>query len=188
MSRMRIASVLIVAAIGACTAAPTPSPTGSSGPGSSHLASEPAGSAPEPSPGSPSVAPATQPPLATEQPSGPASSALPIVDWIQVAHTASCSSDNGTGTVGLLRITWSASGTTGVRISIDPPSPDVAYDYGFADYPPSGFADVPFACDPPSHDAKGAYHLYVVTTLKVGGHAFFRYARVYDATPAPTAP
>lgn len=205
MGRMRTGvmaiatSVLVVVA--ACTSNPpsaTPTPAAAASEGApSAAASGVAPTSGAPSPAAPTEAPPTEAPPteapASEAPGGPtpgasvsASAGAPIVNSMQVVHTASCTSDNGTGTVGMVRITWDASGTTGIRLSIDPPSPDVAYDYPFADYGPSGFADVPFSCDPPNHDAKGAYHLYVVTTIKVGGHAFYRFAKVYDATPSAT--
>jgi hypothetical protein len=132
----------------------------------------------------PSLAPPTaEPPVPTVE---PGESIAPSVDSFKVRRTADCQTDNGTGTVGSIRLTWSASGTSGVRISIDPPSADVAYDYGFADYAAAGSAVVPFACNPPNHDATGDYHLYVVTTLHEKGAYYWRYAKVYAAEPAST--
>lgn len=190
MQRLRAAALACSAilAVAAC-GSPGPSviPT-STGPASSAAPGEsPSVTAPPPTEAT-SEAPAT-PPATSGPPGGspaPSSSAAPSVDSLKVQRTADCNADNGTGTVGMVRVTWTASGTTGVRISIDPPSPDVAYGYGYADYPASGFADVPFACDPPNHDAKGDYHLYVVTTLHDKGYFFYRYARVYATTPGPT--
>jgi hypothetical protein len=192
--RGRIASLLVLAGVvAACTggpAGPIPTPTPPFEPITSAL----------PTAGSPTEAPATEtppteppatqappteapptdaPPEGSQQPAG---SPTPSVDTLKASHTASCSSDNGTGTVGLVRLTWTTTGTTGVRISIDPPSPDQAYGYGYADYPtPSGSADVPFACGAPNHDANGAYHLYVAFTLHDKGYAAYRYVKVYEA-------
>lgn len=184
-------TVAVTAAIGACTGGPAPTPTPPTEPITSAIPSEPVGTAAAPtepsSTGTPATeAPPTEAPGETPLASLSASGGPPSVDTMQVIRTASCASDNGTGTTGMVRITWTASGTTGVRISIDPPSAGVAYDYPFADYPASGFADVPFACDPPNSDTKGEYHLYVVSTLKVAGHTFYRFAKVYAATPSPT--
>jgi hypothetical protein len=158
------------------------------------------------SPGLPSVAatggPTAEPPGPTQRPPvpttgpaeptpegspGPSSSAPPMVDTLKVKRTASCLGTNGSGQVGSIKLTWAASGTPGVRISIDPPSPDLAYDYGFGDYPASGSAILPFACHPPNHDGTGGYHLYVVWTLHEANRpAYYRFAKVYDITPAPT--
>jgi hypothetical protein len=155
---------------------PTPPPAASEG---QATAAPPTGAPPTEAP--PTEAPATEPPVVgTPAPSG---SPTPSVDTFKAAHTASCSSDNGTGTVGQVRLTWTTTGTTGVRISIDPPSPDQAYGYGYDDYPmPSGFADVPFACGAPNHDATGAYHLYVAFTLHDKGYAAYRYVKIYEVT------
>ena len=151
------------------------------------------GASPSPPPETPASSPTSAPlpttPEATSaatpfSSAGPAASVPPSVDTLKVRRTADCLGNNGTGTVGSIRLTWTASGTTGVRISIDPPSPDVAYDYGYADYPVSGSAVVPFACDPPNHDANGDYHLYVVTTLHDKGYAYYRFAKVYEVVPA----
>jgi hypothetical protein len=116
----------------------------------------------------------------TAPPGSPAGTPKPTVESLKAPRTASCTGDNGTGTVGSIHLSWTAIGTSGVRLSIDPPSPDDAYDYPFADYPATGSADVPFACDPPNHDANGDYHLYVVTTIHDGGYYAYRYARVYQ--------
>jgi hypothetical protein len=180
-----LSSIVVVVGVGACsglsaTAGPTTGSTPSAAPSVSQ----------SPAPGSPETSTAATP-LATVAPPaepspGPSSSLPPLVETLKVRRTADCLGDNGTGTVGSIKLTWTASGTTGVRISIDPPSPDVAYDYGYADAAASGSAIVPFACDPPKHDATGHYHLYVVTTLHERGTAYYRYAKVYEVAPSPS--
>ena len=164
----------------AATATPTTGATPSAAPTETQSAA----------PGTPEASAAETPPATVAPPAepsaSPSSSLQPSVDTLKVRRRADCLGDNGTATVGSIRLTWTASGTTGVRISIDPPSPDVAYDYGYADYPASGSAIVPFACDPPKHDANGDYHLYVVTTLHERGYAFYRYAKVYEVVPTPS--
>jgi hypothetical protein len=180
-----MATLAIIALVAVACSGPT-NPT--AGPSAAPTATvAPAGS-PSSAPASPAATlallptalPATLPPGASLE---PGASVPPSIDTFKVRRSADCLSDNGTGTVGSIRLTWTASGTTGVRISIDPPSPDVAYDYGFGDYPASGSAVVPFACDPPNHDSNGDYHLYVVTTLHDRGYAYYRYAKVYEVTP-----
>jgi len=192
-------ATLLVAACGGTGPAKATSPAGTFTTGTEAPAISPTGTAALPTPAPATEAPPTQAPAteapATEAPASPAPSAGgspgpsasigQYLESITIRHTASCTSDNGTGTVGDIRISWVAVGTTGVRISIDPPSPDVAYGYGFADYLElSGHADVPYACGPSLHDSKGNYHLYVVTTLHGKyDHYFYRYAKVYDTTP-----
>jgi hypothetical protein len=137
-----------------------------------------------PTAGQPTEAPATETPATegpTTPPGTPAGTPKPQVDSLKAPRTASCTSANGTDTVGYIHLSWTASLTSGVRLSIDPPSPAEAYDYPYADYPATGSADVPFSCDPPNHDSNGDYHLYVVTTLHDGGYYAYRYARVYQA-------
>jgi hypothetical protein len=163
--------IAIALVVGACSSAPAPVVLPTPTPGAT-----PAAATDVPAQPTPTVAAAT--PVDS---GGPSASATPEVTSMTVIRTADCNGDNGTGTVGLIRITWTAAGTDGVRISIDPPSPDMAYGYGFADYAATGTADVPFACDPPTTDAKGAYHLYVVTTLHAKGYYAWRYAKVYQA-------
>jgi hypothetical protein len=195
--RLAITLLLVAGLLAGCTggpAAPTPTPATTQGSGAQPTPTPQAtaaASAATATEAPPTEAPATDVP-ATAAPGEPtpagsadASSGAPTIASFKAPHTASCLADNGTGTVGMIRLTWAASGTTGVRISIDPPSPDVAYDYPYDDYPLAGSVDVPFACGPSTSDAQGAYHLYVVTTLKVGGYAFYRFAKVYDATPTP---
>jgi len=180
---------LAVAACGGPTTAPpisTPTVTPvTSGEPPTAPAETPAETPPASAPAS--AAPGT-PAAATGEPSaGPSASLTPSVDSLKVKRSADCLGNNGTSTVGYVKITWTASGTTGVRISIDPPSADTAYDFGYGDYPASGSAEVPFACDPPNHDANGDYHLYVVTTLHDKGYYFWRLAKVYQvASPSPT--
>jgi hypothetical protein len=157
-------------------------PAGASvAPGSSDVPSAPAPtdppSQPVPTDAQPTGAPASSGPGDS---GGPAASLAPDVTSMTIKRTADCASNNGTGTVGMIRISWTAEGSDGVRISIDPPSPDVAYGYGFADYAATGSVDLPFACDPPTTDAKGAYHLYVVTTLHTKGYYAWRFAKVYQ--------
>ena len=143
---------------------------------------------------SPSAAPTTEAPTepapsepaptsasATPPPASPAGTPKPTVTSLKAPRTPSCTSDNGTGIVGYIHLSWAATGTSGVRLSIDPPSPGEAYDYPYADYPATGSADVPFSCDPPNHDANGDYHLYVVTTIHDGGYYSYRYAKAYQA-------
>jgi hypothetical protein len=165
----------------------TPGPESSQLTASSPTAGTPT-AAPIPTAEPPSAAPATEAPTPAPPSAGPttpagspAATPKPEVSSLKAPRTPSCTSDNGTGTVGYIRISWTSVGTTGVRLSIDPPSPGDAYDYGYADYPAAGSADVPFSCDPPNHDANGDYHLYVVTTLHTGGYYAYRYAKVYQA-------
>lgn len=110
---------------------------------------------------------------------GPIASGTPIVDSLTGSRSASCTATNGTALPGYVKLTWTASNTSGVRLSIDPPAPNNAYDYGYDDYPATGSAEVPFTCDPPNSDTKGAYHLYVVTTAHEGGYFAYRFIKVY---------
>jgi hypothetical protein len=80
----------------------------------------------------------------------------------------------------LVHLSWTATNVSGVRLSIDPPSPAEAYAYGFFDYPAVGSADVPFTCNPPNQDPTGYYHLYVLTTLHTSGYYQDRYIKVYQ--------
>jgi hypothetical protein len=116
----------------------------------------------------------------------PSGSIKPTLVSITLPHKADCNGQNGTGQVGMISIDWSTLGATGVRISIDPPTPAGAYDYGYADYPTAtGPAVVPYACGQTLHDSGGYYHLYVVTTLHTTGYYQYRYQKVYQS-PAPT--
>jgi len=143
------------------TAEPTPAPTAESTP------------APTAVPGS-SASPA------------PSGSAKPTLVSISLPHKADCNGDNGTGQIGMITVAWTATGATGVRISIDPPTASGAYGYGYQDYlAPLTSAKVPFACDATLHDSGGYYHLYVVTTLHTTGYYQYRYQKVYQS-PAPT--
>jgi hypothetical protein len=143
------------------TAEPTPAPTAASTP------------APTAVPGS-SASPA------------PSGSTKPTLVSISLPHKADCNGDNGTGQIGMITVAWTATGATGVRISIDPPTAAGAYDYGYQDYlAPLTSAKVPFACDATLHDSGGYYHLYVVTTLHTTGYYQYRYQKVYQS-PAPT--
>jgi len=176
-SRVRLVALLAVALIAAgCSETPAPVvlPTATPGPASSVI--------PRESGASPTVAASTEGvPTEAASSAGPGASLTPDVTSLTITHTANCAGDNGTGTIGQIQISWTAEGTTGVRVSIDPPSPAEAYANGFADYPAIGSADVPFACSPPNHDANGDYHLYVVTTIHASGYAAYRFAKVYQA-------
>jgi len=132
----------------------------------------------------PTVAPTATPestpaPTPKSTPVASAGSGKPSVESLSGPRTASCTGDNGTGTPGYIHLTWTASNATGIRLSIDPPAPDNAYDYGYEDFGPEGSADVPFTCDPPNTDSNGAYHLYVATTLHDGGRWGYRYTKIY---------
>jgi hypothetical protein len=116
----------------------------------------------------------------------PSGTAKPTVTSITATRRASCTSENGTATTGYIKLSWTATDTTGVRVSIDPPAPNLAYDYGYADYPPVGSAEIPFACNPPNHDASGYYHLYVVTTSHTTGYFSYRFMKIYDTAAPPT--
>lgn len=180
----RILALACIAALAiGCTdaAQPTPSPASSQPAAASAEPTATAEIVPTavPTAGQPTEAPATEGP--TAPPGSPAGTPKPQVDSLKAPRTASCTSTNGTDTVGYIRLSWTASVTSGVRLSIDPPSPATAYDYPYADYAATGSADVPFACDPPNHDANGDYHLYVVTTIHESGYYAYRYARVYQA-------
>ncbi|MEO8272734.1 MAG: zinc ribbon domain-containing protein [Chloroflexota bacterium] len=172
--------VLIIAALvllgGSPTASPSPAATPSTAP---TAASTPAATtAPLPSDAPIDTAVPTLAPSAAGSPA-PEASGTPVVDSLKGPRSASCTADNGTGTVGYVHLTWTASNTTGVRLSIDPPAPNTAYDYGYDDYAASGSADVPFTCDPPNSDSVGAYHLYVATTAHDGGYFAWRTVKVY---------
>jgi hypothetical protein len=185
---LALAGVALIAV--GCSSAPTPTTTGpgtSTGPtsGASTVPTAVPTAVVEPTGAAPTPEPTAAEPTAIAS-AGPVGSGLPSVDSIKIRHTADCLVDYGNGGPGLIKLTWTASNTTGVRVSIDPPSPAEAYGYGYADYGVSGTAVVPFACDPPNHDANGNYHLYVVTTLHESGYAFYRYARVYAVVPAAT--
>lgn len=171
-----VALMALLFALGGSPAVPTPEPT----------PSPPAEvtDAPSPSPTvSPTVPPTDAPTiLPPSTPTGPPPSAGtgdPVVDTLRGPGRASCTGTNGTDTPGYIHLEWTASNATGVRLSIDPPAPNDAYDYGYADYAADGEADVPFTCDPPNSDANGAYHLYVVTTLHDNGRFAWRLIRVY---------
>ena len=191
---LTLAAVLVVAILllpgpgGLASASPSPTAAASASavtsPAPSAAPSESAGSTPE-------ITPAITP-LATAEPStpaggSPAPSTKPTVVSLTVSRRASCLGDNGTGQVGMISINWTTTGTTGVRLSIDPPSPATAYGYGYHDYGPTGPAIVPFAGGSLLHDTGGRYHLYVVTTLHTSGYYSYRYQKVYDtrASPAP---
>lgn len=144
--------------------------------------------APTTLPSAPPAATQTAAPIETAEPTaaetatasaGPAASGTPVVDTLTGTRTASCTTTNGTALTGYIKLTWTASNTSGVRISIDPPAPNKAYDYGYDDYPASGSAEVPFTCDPPNTDDRGKYHLYVATTIHDGGYFAYRFIKVY---------
>ena len=169
----------------ACSGTPAPATTGPGGTtGPTSGASNPLASGPPATEGAPTSQPTTEPTAAGSL--EPGTSVQPSVDTMKIRHTADCAFDYGNGGPGLIKLSWTATGTTGVRISIDPPSADVAYGYGYADYGPAGTAVVPFACDPPNHDAGGDYHLYVVTTIHASGYFSWRFAKVYAVVPAAT--
>lgn len=187
------AVALIAAACGDLTPTIAPVPTSSAATLPTEAASAGTPTAEPPGPTAQPPGPTEVPPAPTEEPpaptpeGSPSASVPPMVDTFKVKRSASCLGANGTDQVGSIKLSWTTSGTTGVRISIDPPSPDVAYDFGFGDYGPSGSAIVPFACDPPGHDANGDYHLYVIWTLHATNKAaYYRFAKVYDITPEPT--
>ena len=169
---------LLFALGGSPSATPTPPPTSTP----AAVATDAPTPDPTPSPASlPTQAPTTAPPATpTAVPSTAIGDA--VVDTLRGPGRASCTGTNGTGTAGYIHLEWTASNTTGVRLSIDPPAPNDAYDYGYADYAADDEADVPFTCDPPNSDANGDYHLYVVTTLHDDGRFAYRYIRVYLRT------
>jgi hypothetical protein len=156
-------------------ATPTAATTESAGPTPTPAATQAAGPTPTTAP-TPEVTPASTP-IASGSPA-PSGSTKPTLVSITIPHSADCNTDYGNG-VGQIKISWSISGATGVRISIDPPSPATAYASGFADYASNTTsAWVPFACGSTSH-------LYVVTTLHTTGYYQYRYAKVIQV-PAPT--
>lgn len=182
-----IAAVLIALLLGALallggSPTATPSPTPSAAP-TAELTAAPSPAptlAPQPTPGDTvieTVAPTTEP-TSGDTPA-PGESGPPSVDSLSGPSSASCTDDNGTGTPGYIHLTWTASNTTGVRLSIDPPAPNKAYDYGYHDYAASGSADLPFTCDPPGSDSRGEYHQYVATTIHDGGYFAWRFIKVY---------
>ncbi|HLX35578.1 MAG TPA: hypothetical protein VKR30_10110 [Candidatus Limnocylindrales bacterium] len=154
-------------------ASPTPAIT-------PEVTAPPATSAPT---SAPTAAPTGAP---TALPSGsPAGTGAPTLVTATIPHKADCNGENGTGQIGMISISWTATGVTGVRISIDPPTAATAYGYGYADYGPTGPAIVPFACGLTLHDSGGYYHFYVITTLHTTGYYQYRYQKVYQS-PAPT--
>lgn len=170
--------VLLFALGGSPTATPTPTPVPTPTP-STDVTDTPT-LPPTATPTSPPTqAPTIVPPPTPSGPPPSEGAGSPVVDTLTGPRRASCTGTNGTDTPGYIHLEWTASNTTGVRLSIDPPAPNDAYDYGYADYAADDKADVPFTCDPPNSDANGAYHLYVVTTLHDNGHFAWRLIRVY---------
>ncbi|HEX8024835.1 MAG TPA: hypothetical protein VF484_01390 [Candidatus Limnocylindrales bacterium] len=110
----------------------------------------------------------------------PSGSVKPTLVSMTVQHTADCNKDYGNG-VGMIKISWTSIGTTGVRISIDPPSAATAYGYGYKDEPSSGSDWVPFTCG-----LGVTSHLYVITTLHTTGYYQYRYTKVTQS-PLPSA-
>lgn len=162
---------------GSPSASPTPVATSSAVPGSAATPSDAATTAPATA--APTQAPTIVPPPTPTGLAPTAGAGSPVVDTLKGPGRASCTGTNGTGTPGYIHLEWTASNTTGVRLSIDPPAPNDAYDYGYDDYPADHETDVPFTCDPPNSDANGEYHLYVVTTLHDDGRFAWRFVRVY---------
>lgn len=180
-----VAGLLVVLLLGALVllggspaASPSLAPTPSAAPTAARTAAPTAAPLPTPSGAASATDAATPEPAATGTPA-PVESGTPIVDSLSGPRSASCTGDNGTGIQGYVHLTWAASNTTGVRLSIDPPAANKAYDYGYNDYPASGSADLPFTCDPPNSDSGGAYHLYVATTVHDGGYFAWRLIKVY---------
>ncbi|HUG31187.1 MAG TPA: hypothetical protein VMQ65_11830 [Candidatus Limnocylindria bacterium] len=175
------AIVVLVALMGllfALGGSPSPSPTPPQTP-SAQVSDAPT-LAPTLTPTSlPTEAPTVVPPPTPTTIPATAAAGDPFVDTLSGPGRASCTGTNGTGTPGYIHLKWTASNTTGVRLSIDPPAPNDAYDFGYDDYPADGEADVPFTCDPPNSDANGEFHLYVVTTLHDNGRFAWRFLRVY---------
>ena len=170
-----IGIVLLLVLGGSPAASPTPGPTSSAAPSSapSSPSTPPATAAPA------TDAPASVAPTTPSAPPASVGSGDPVVDTFTGPRRASCTDDNGTGTPGYIHLEWTASNTTGVRLSIDPPAPNDAYDYGYDDYAADDSDDVPFTCEPPNSDANGEYHLYVATTIHDGGRFAWRFIRVY---------
>jgi ribosomal protein L40E len=154
----------------ASTGVPTLAPTTATTPTEAPIVT----TAPTPAP-TPAETPAETPAGTLE----PGASQTPSVDSLSGPRRASCTEANGSAPPGYIHLSWEAVGTTGVRLSIDPPAPNTAYDYGYEDYPAVSEADVPFTCGPPTSDANGDYHLYVVTTLHDRGYFAYRYIKVY---------
>src|SRR5260221_3048047 len=113
----------------------------------------------------PTVAVTARPTFTPGPSLAPGQTPTPMLTGFTAPTTASCTKTNGVAPAGYIHLTWSASDVTGVRISIDPPSPSTAYAYGYADYawPDVSAADVPFACG-------SASHLYVITTAPTTGY------------------
>jgi len=136
------------------------------------------------------AAPTAEPtPTVTPQPTAPTTTApgtpspsgstKPTITAFKGPHTASCNADNGTGIVGDIKLTWTSTNTTGVRLAIDYPDAAMGYANFFSDYPSSGSAIVPFSCDTTLSDATGAYHLYTLITQHTTGYYQYRYIKVY---------
>lgn len=184
--------------LASASATPTRLPGAATPPTSTASAAAVASAAPTPAPtGAPTpeitpeiTAQVTSAPAAGGTPAAggsPAASTKPTLESITLLHKADCAHDYGYGSAGFIQIQWSSSGTTGVRISIDPPSPTTAYEAGYRDEPTASGSDwVPFACDSTFGDSGGSYHLYVVTTLHTTGYYQYRYQKVYEL-PQPTS-
>lgn len=170
---------LVIGAIVLLSGSPAASPSPSPAPSAAPTTAPTAGPTAAPTQ-APIATPATTPEETAPGTPGPSPSGDPLVDSFKGPRSASCTSDNGTGTPGYIHLTWTASNTTGVRLSIDPPSPNTAYDFGYDDYAATGSADLPFTCDPPSSDSGGAYHVYVATTAHdANRHFAWRFIKVY---------
>lgn len=103
--------------------------------------------------------------------STPVATPKPAITAFSAPGTASCAA-------GTVHLSWNATNTTGVILSIDPGQPySNAWTKGFDTYPAVGSADVPFACPPPD----GPYHVYVITTIHSSGSYYtYRYVTVYS--------
>ncbi|MEO5704331.1 MAG: zinc-ribbon domain-containing protein [Candidatus Limnocylindrales bacterium] len=181
-----VAALLIALLLGALallggspTASPSPAPLASDAPSAAITAAPTSAPVETPTETVVETEAAPTPEETTSVTPVPGDSVTPAVDSLSGPRSASCTADNGTGTPGYIRLTWKASGTTGVRLSIDPPAPNKAYDYGYDDYPASGTADLPFTCDPPNSDSGGSFHTYVATTVHDGGYFAWRLVKVY---------
>jgi hypothetical protein len=175
--------------LAAATSTPTPPATATLVPTEASTPKVTPGPTPSPTPEiTPAVTPAATPeatPGITPSASGsplPSGSFKPTLLSFTAPVSADCHRDYGYGSPGYIRISWESIGTTGVRISIDPPAADgTAYHYGYKDEPPSGSDWVPFTCGPASH-------LYVVTTLHTTGYYQWRYHRVTQLPPPSATP
>jgi hypothetical protein len=128
-----------------------------------------------PAPATNHTAAPTAAPTGTPRPTAttaPAATPKPAITSFHAPGSAACGST--------IHLSWTATNTSGVRLSIDAP-PATAYGAGYMDYPAVGSADLIFPCPPPIEnvDTTGSYHLYTITTIHTSGYYTYQYLKVY---------